>query len=61
MLLFLADFFCGKTEEMKAVWKVALERGIKVQKLEERILTQMLFTEELIGEEDIFYHFYVNG
>ena len=61
MLSFLVDFFIGKTSDMMNVWKVANERGFKVARLEERILTQMLFSEELVNEEELFYHYYVNG
>ena len=35
--------------------------GIAVTKLGERIITQMLFSEDMFAEEDIFIDYYLNG
>lgn len=60
-LTYLANYYCGSTRNMKALWKVAKEYEISVSKLGERIITQMLFSEDMFGEEEIFVDYYVNG
>ena len=60
-LTYLANYYCGSTRSMKALWKVAKEYELPVTKLGERIITQMLFSEVMFGEEEIFVDYYVNG
>ncbi len=60
-LTYLANYYCGSTRSMKALWKVAKEYELPVTKLGERIITQMLFSENMFGEENIFVDYYVNG
>ena len=60
-LTYLADYYCGSTRNMKVLWKVAKDYGIAVTKLGERIITQMLFSEDMFAEEDIFIDYYLNG
>ena len=60
-LIYLVNYYCGATRSMKSLWKVAKEYEIPVSKLGERIITQMLFSEDMFGEEEIFVDYYVNG
>lgn len=60
-LMYLASFYCGATKDMKAIWKVAKEYEIPVTKLGEHIITQMLFSEDMFNEEEIFVDYYLNG
>lgn len=60
-LMYLANFYCGATKDMKALWRVAKEYEVPVAKLGERIITQMLFSEDMYGEEDIFLDYYLTG
>ena len=49
ILTYLANFYCGATQEMKELWKVAREYEVHTHKLAERIITQMLFSEVIIS------------
>ncbi|MEY8429198.1 DUF5717 family protein [Lachnospiraceae bacterium 48-42] len=60
-LMYLANYYCGATRDMKRLWNVALEYGIPVYKLGERIITQMVFSENLFREEKIFEDYYMSG
>ncbi len=60
-LLYLANFYCGATRDMKKLWHTAREYGIPVYKLGERIITQMVFSENVFGEEQIFEDYYDSG
>lgn len=60
-LTYLANYYCGSTRNMKRLWKVAREYDLPVSKLGERIITQMLFSENMFGEEEVFVDYYVNG
>lgn len=60
-LTYLANYYCGATRNMKLLWKVAKDYDLSVSKLGERIITQMLFSEDMFGEEEIFVDYYVNG
>lgn len=60
-LTYLANYYCGATRSMKALWKTAREYELPVSKLGERIITQMLFSEVMFGEEEIFVDYYING
>ena len=57
-LSYLAEYYCGSTRNMKKLWHVARDYDITTYKLSERIITQMLFSETMFGEEEIFaeYH-----
>ena len=50
ILTYLANYYCGATTDMKLLWREAREYEVHTQKLAERIITQMLFSEELFGE-----------
>ena len=60
-LTYLAEFYCGDTRNMKKLWYVMQEYHIKTHKLSERIVTQVVFTENLFGEEDIFEDYYTSN
>lgn len=57
-LTYLTEYYCGATANMKALWQVARKYDIPTYKLSERIITQMLFSEMMFGEEEIFADYY---
>ena len=59
LLNYLAHFYCGATSDMKMVWRKAREYGVTAKGLAERIITQMLFSESIFQEEEIFEDYYV--
>lgn len=61
ILTYLASYFCGATSEMKMLWREAQDYEVHTHKLAERILTQMLFSEELFQEAPIFEQYYSEG
>ena len=61
ILTYLANYYCGATTDMKLLWREAREYEVHTQKLAERIITQMLFSEELFGEVPIFEEYYEEG
>ena len=46
---------------MKALWNVLKGYGIPAHKVGERIITQMVFSENLFDEERIFEDYYISG
>lgn len=61
ILTYLSNFYCGATSDMKWLWREAREYEVHTQKLAERIITQMLFSEELFGEVAVFEEYYEEG
>lgn len=59
-LTYLIEYYCSSTKDMYCVWKVAGEYGVNTFKLSERIITQMLFSESVLKDEEIFLDYY-NG
>lgn len=59
-LTYLANYYCGATKDMKKIWKVLREYGIPSYKLGERIITQMVFSETLFDEEEVFEDYYLS-
>lgn len=57
-LTYLAEYYCGATTDMKKLWHVARDYDVTTYKLSERIITQMLFSEMMFGEEEIFADYY---
>lgn len=57
-LTYLANYYCGATRDMKKVWKIAKEYEVKTDALAERIITQMLYSETMFNEEQIFIDYY---
>ncbi len=60
-LTYLAEYYCGATSDMKRLWRVLKDEDIPADKLAERIITQMVFTEDLFGDEEIFLDYYLSG
>lgn len=58
-LMYLANYFCGATRDMKALFKVLKEYAIPSYKIGERIITQMIFSEDAFEEEEIFEDYYM--
>lgn len=59
---YLCRYYEGSTKRMEAVWKAAREMGIEAHELEERILTQMLYTGEFIDlAADIYDSYEAQG
>lgn len=61
ILTYLANYYCGATTDMKRLWSVAKDYEVHTHKLGERILTQMLFAEEVFGEIAVFEDYYAEG
>ena len=61
ILTYLANYYCGATSDMKLLWREAKDYEVHTHKLAERILTQMLFSEELFQEAQIFEQYYAEG
>ncbi|MCC2254026.1 DUF5717 family protein [Ruminococcus sp. CLA-AA-H200] len=61
ILTYLANYYCGATPDMKTLWREARDYEVHTHKLAERILTQMLFSEELFQEAQIFEQYYAEG
>lgn len=59
LLSYLAHFYCGATSDMKLLWQKAREYGVPAKELAERIITQMLFSEVMFQEEEIFEDYYL--
>lgn len=60
-LTYLAKYYCGSTRNMKQVWHAAKKEGIPTDRIAERIITQMVFSENIFGEEEIFCDYYYSG
>ena len=58
VLTYLAQYYCGATRDMKLVWRKAKEYGVGAKAIAERIITQMLFSEVMFQEEEIFEDYY---
>ncbi|MEE1314744.1 MAG: DUF5717 family protein [Faecalimonas sp.] len=58
LLHYLAHFYCGATGDMKLLWRKAREYGVRTRELAERIITQMLFSEVMSKEAEIFEDYY---
>ncbi|MEG0590346.1 MAG: DUF5717 family protein, partial [Lachnospiraceae bacterium] len=61
VLTYLANYYCGATRDMKKLWRVARNYGVNTHKLAERIITQMLFSEDVFQEIEIFLDYYEGG
>ena len=61
ILTYLASYYCGATSDMKMLWREARDYEVHTHKLAERILTQMLFSEELFQEAQVFEQYYAEG
>ncbi len=59
LLSYLSHFYCGAIGDMKFVWRKAREYGVSTKGLAERIVTQMLFSEVMFEEAEVFEDYYV--
>lgn len=58
ILNYLVKFYHGTTREMFSLWKAAKEFEIATQVLEERLITQMLFSESYIEDSFLVFNSY---
>ncbi|MCR4674083.1 MAG: DUF5717 family protein, partial [Lachnospiraceae bacterium] len=56
---YLSDYFVGPTNEMVSLWKYAEARGFSTGALEERILTQMLYCNDVSVESGEIFESYM--
>lgn len=62
LLIYLCKYYNGATKQMAKLWKAAGEFQIDTYDLEERILTQMLYTTEYTSySEQIYDSYYAGG
>lgn len=62
ILGYLIKYYNGDTETMYQLWSTANEEGIASDELEERLLAQILFTEnDMSYSGDVFRHYYGHG
>lgn len=62
IIKYLCKFFWGTIYEEIKIWKAARGFEITCSDFEERIISQMVFTEEILPESyDIFYNYYKYG
>ncbi len=60
-LEYLTYYYTGSIRNMKEIWYAAYDYEVKVSELSVKIISQMLFTETMIGEKDIFTDCYMNS
>ena len=58
ILRYLVEFYEGITRDMFALWKAAKQFDLDTHRLEERLLTQMLFTENHMEESFMIFQIY---
>ena len=62
MLEYLSANYQGSARDLRSIWIAGVDFGIAVEKLEERILSQMLFARSFVGsKDDIFVHYLGSG
>ena len=62
VLKYLCAYFTGGIKEETKVWNAARGFEIECKDFEERIIAQMVFTEEILPEAyQIFYNYYEDG
>ena len=62
LLKYLCRYFSAGINEMVSVWQAAHGFELDVRDYEERILAQVVFTEEIASEAyDVFYSYYEDG
>lgn len=60
ILEYLEVKYCGTTKSMIKIWDNIHDNSKKSFDIEERILIQMLFCDNVTDEEEIFYNYYIN-
>lgn len=62
MICYLRDYYTGSTSDMIQIWKAASGFKMDVLEMSERILAQIVFTEELPeGAYEVFFQYYETG
>lgn len=62
MLTYMCRYYNGPTDRMRDLWKAAKEFEVEAFELEERVLVQMMYAENILPEADsIFESYYENG
>lgn len=58
---YLNAYYYGSSHTMKRIWRQARKFDLATESLAERIITQMLFAEQMVTEEDIFLNYERKG
>ncbi|MCR5626996.1 MAG: DUF5717 family protein, partial [Lachnospiraceae bacterium] len=62
LLVYLIDNYEGSVRNLRNLWKAGVNFGLDTKRLEEKILSQMLYSKAFIGEKDeIFASYMQNG
>ena len=62
LLEFLSNNYQGPVKDLRHIWSAGVDFELSVEKLEERILSQMLFSRSFVGvKDDIFVHYLESG
>ncbi len=61
ILIYLCKYYNGPTKHMAEIWKAAGEFDIDTFDLEERIITQMLYSTDFVEQIDEIYESYCQG
>lgn len=62
VLRYMVRFYNGSIKDMRDIWKAAVDFGVDVYELSERMIVQMLYTGSYIGEEmDVFSAYQKDG
>ncbi len=59
LLTYLARYFEGTLRQMRPIWKAAVNFNIVPDRLEERLLSQMLYSRTFVGEKDEIFLSYL--
>ena len=60
-LAYLNAYYYGSSYNMKKLWRKARKYDLPTEELAERIMTQMLFSEQMFSEEDMFENYVSKG
>lgn len=58
---YLNAYFYGGSHTMKKIWRIARKYDLATESLAERIITQMLFAEQMVTEEEVFLNYERKG
>ena len=60
-LSYLNVYYYGSSHNMKRLWREARKYDLPTEDLAERIITQMLFSEQMFEEEEVFMNYVSKG
>ncbi len=60
-LSYLNAYYYGSSYNMKKLWRKARKYDLPTEELAERIMTQMLFSDQLISEKEVFENYVSKG